>query len=103
MLEEVHACVYCQLIEQLITRLGSPLDAVSIYLVVQYVCMYECICSYYSLTLACGGSAMNSVDDVTPECLGFAGVVYEHTLGEDKYTFIEEVKDPHSVTILIKG
>ena len=58
---------------------------------------------YYRLTLACGGVAMNSVDDLTPDCLGFAGVVYEHTLGEDKYTFIEDVKDPHSVTILVKG
>lgn len=32
------------------------------------------------LTLACGGVAMNSVDDLTPECLGKAGLVYEHTL-----------------------
>lgn len=32
------------------------------------------------LTLACGGIAMNSVDDLTPECLGRAGLVYEHTL-----------------------
>ena len=32
------------------------------------------------LTLACGGNAMNSVDELTPECLGFAGVVYEHVL-----------------------
>lgn len=32
------------------------------------------------LTLACGGVAMNSVDDLTPECLGHAGLVYEHTL-----------------------
>ncbi|XP_065891823.1 T-complex protein 1 subunit zeta-like [Dysidea avara] len=55
------------------------------------------------LTLACGGSAMNSVEDLTPECLGFAGLVYEHVLGETKYTFVENVKDPHSVTILIKG
>jgi T-complex protein 1 subunit zeta len=29
--------------------------------------------------------------------------VYEHTLGEEKFTFIEEVKDPKSVTLLIKG
>lgn len=46
---------------------------------------------------------MNSVDDLTPDCLGFAGIVYEHTLGEDKYTFIEDVKEPRSVTILVKG
>ncbi|KAG5279089.1 hypothetical protein AALO_G00105960 [Alosa alosa] len=55
------------------------------------------------LTLACGGIAMNSVDDLTPECLGNAGLVYEHTLGEEKYTFIEDCSNPRSVTLLIKG
>lgn len=55
------------------------------------------------LTLACGGMAMNSVDDLTPDCLGYAGIVYEHVLGEDKFTFIEDCKNPRSVTILIKG
>lgn len=55
------------------------------------------------LALACGGAAMNSFDDLTPECLGYAGVVYEHVLGENKYTFVEELKNPKSVTILIKG
>nr|XP_061801438.1 T-complex protein 1 subunit zeta-like isoform X2 [Nerophis lumbriciformis] len=55
------------------------------------------------LTLACGGIAMNSVDDLTPECLGHAGLVYEHTLGEEKFTFIEKCENPRSVTLLIKG
>lgn len=55
------------------------------------------------LQLVCGGSAQNSVDDLTPDVLGWAGLVYEHQLGEEKYTFVEEVKDPKSVTILIKG
>lgn len=55
------------------------------------------------LVLACGGEAVNSVDDLTPECLGWAGLVYEHVLGEEKYTFVENVKNPHSSTILIKG
>ena len=55
------------------------------------------------LQLACGGVAMNSVEDLTPECLGQAGLVYEFVLGEEKYTFIEEVKNPFSVTLLIKG
>lgn len=32
------------------------------------------------LSLACGGMAMNSLDDLTPECLGYAGSVYEHIL-----------------------
>ncbi|XP_071479794.1 T-complex protein 1 subunit zeta-like [Diadema antillarum] len=55
------------------------------------------------LPLAVGGMAMNSFDDLTPECLGEAGLVYEHVLGEEKYTFIEECKNPQSVTIMIKG
>ncbi|KAI0093182.1 chaperonin-containing T-complex zeta subunit Cct6 [Irpex rosettiformis] len=55
------------------------------------------------LQLICGGVAQNSVDDLTPDVLGWAGLVYEHTLGEEKYTFVEDVKDPKSVTLLIKG
>jgi len=55
------------------------------------------------LTLACGGSAVNSVDDLEPSVLGHAGVVYEHVLGEEKYTFVEGVKNPFSCSILIKG
>ncbi|GAA5956185.1 hypothetical protein JCM21900_006831 [Sporobolomyces salmonicolor] len=55
------------------------------------------------LQLVCGGTAQNSVDDLTPDVLGYAGLVYEHTLGEEKFTFVEEVKDPKSVTLLIKG
>ena len=40
------------------------------------------------LQLVCGGTAQNSVDDLTSEVLGWAGLVYEHQLGEEKYTFI---------------
>ena len=32
------------------------------------------------LTLACGGIAMNSFDDLDEYCLGYAGSVYEHVL-----------------------
>lgn len=32
------------------------------------------------ITLACGGMAMNSFDDLTPDCLGHAGLVYEVVL-----------------------
>ncbi|GAA5842077.1 hypothetical protein JCM11251_002006 [Rhodosporidiobolus azoricus] len=55
------------------------------------------------LQLVCGGTACNSVDDLTPDVLGYAGLVYEHTLGEEKFTFVEEVKEPKSVTLLVKG
>ncbi|KAK4223122.1 TCP-1/cpn60 chaperonin family-domain-containing protein [Podospora fimiseda] len=55
------------------------------------------------LQLICGGIAQNSTEDLSPEILGWAGLVYEQQLGEEKYTFIEDVKDPKSVTLLIKG
>lgn len=55
------------------------------------------------LQLVCGGVAQNSIDDLTPNILGWAGLVYEHTLGEEKFTFVEDVKEPKSVTLLIKG
>lgn len=55
------------------------------------------------LQLCCGGVAQNSVEELTPEILGHAGKVYEHVIGEDKFTFVEDVKNPRSVTILIKG
>jgi len=56
------------------------------------------------LPRACGGYAVNALDDLTPDCLGFAKLVYEYSLGEDKYTFIEGCgKEATSCTILIKG
>jgi len=55
------------------------------------------------LPLAFGGYAVNSFDDITPDCLGVAGRVYEHVLGEQKFTFMEDSDNPKSVTILIKG
>ena len=57
----------------------------------------------FRLQLICGGTAQNSVDELTPDCLGWAGQFYEHVLGEDKFTFVEDTKNPSSVTILIKG
>ncbi|KAI5945460.1 T-complex protein 1 subunit zeta isoform X1 [Manis javanica] len=55
------------------------------------------------LTLACGGIPLNSLDDLSPNCLGHAGLVYEYTLGEEKFTFIEKCNNPRSVTLLVKG
>lgn len=55
------------------------------------------------MALACGGIAANSFDDLNESYLGYAGVVYEHVLGENKFTFVEECKNPQSVTILLKG
>lgn len=55
------------------------------------------------LTLACGGKAINSVEGLTPADLGKAGHVHETTLGEEKYTFVEDVPNTFSCTILIRG
>merc|ERR1712166_593549 len=55
------------------------------------------------ITQACGGEAMNTFDDMDETCLGKAGSIYEHVLGEQKYTFVEDVENPSSVTLLIKG
>lgn len=55
------------------------------------------------LTLACGGSPIHSVEDLTADLLGWAGKVSEVTLGEDKFTFVEECKHPKSCTLLLQG
>ncbi|KAH8234077.1 hypothetical protein KR038_000837 [Drosophila bunnanda] len=55
------------------------------------------------LVRACGGEALNSLEDLKDEDLGFAGSVREEVLGETKYTFVEHCRNPTSVTILIRG
>lgn len=55
------------------------------------------------LPLAVGGQAVNSVDDLDVDDLGHADLVYEVSLEDDKFTFIEGVKHPHSCTILVQG
>ncbi|XP_036922438.1 T-complex protein 1 subunit zeta-2 isoform X3 [Sturnira hondurensis] len=55
------------------------------------------------LSLACGGVAVNSLEDLSIDCLGHAGLVYEHVLGEEKFTFIEDCVNPRSVTLVVKG
>lgn len=55
------------------------------------------------MPLCCGGYAINSLEELAPECLGKAVSVYEYVLGEEKYTFVEGVKSLNSATILIKA
>ncbi|CAF3791917.1 unnamed protein product [Rotaria sp. Silwood1] len=54
------------------------------------------------LTLACAGQAMNSLENLTKESLGFAEDVYEHVFGEEIFTIVEACKNPKSVTVLLK-
>jgi len=55
------------------------------------------------LPKACGGYPVNALDELKPDCLGFAKSVYEHVLGDEKYTFIEGCKNPTSCTIMNKA
>jgi len=55
------------------------------------------------ITLACGGVQVNSVEELDQDMLGYADTVSEETLGEDKFTFVEGVRNPYSCTILVKG
>ena len=65
--------------------------------------MSQYVTSKQTEALLHAGYAINSVEELSPDVLGHAGLVYEHVLGEEKYTFVENVKNPHSCTILIKG
>jgi len=52
---------------------------------------------------ATGAKIVTSLRDLKPEDLGYAELVEERKVGEDKMIFIEGTKDSKSVTILIRG
>ncbi|MEM4983132.1 MAG: TCP-1/cpn60 chaperonin family protein, partial [Candidatus Bathyarchaeia archaeon] len=49
------------------------------------------------------GRIVTNLDDLKPEDLGYAELVEERKVGEDKMVFIEGCKDPRSVSILIRA
>jgi len=55
------------------------------------------------LSKATGGKIITSLDDMTEADLGYAELVEERKIGDDKMTFIEGCKHPKSVTILMRG
>jgi len=55
------------------------------------------------LARATGGRITTNLEDLKPEDLGFAGLVEERRIGDDKMIFVEKCKDPHSVAILIRA
>ncbi|MEM2110935.1 MAG: thermosome subunit beta [Candidatus Bathyarchaeia archaeon] len=55
------------------------------------------------LARATGGKIAINLDDLKPEDLGYAELVEERKIGDDKMTFIEGCKDPRSVSILIRA
>jgi thermosome len=55
------------------------------------------------LAKATGGKIVTNLDAITSEDLGYAALVEERKIGDDKMTFIEGCKHPKAVTILIRG
>ena len=52
---------------------------------------------------ATGGKVVTNLEGLTESDLGYAELVEERKIGDDKMTFIEGCKNPHSVAILIRG
>jgi thermosome len=55
------------------------------------------------LVKATGGKASTNLDDITDKDLGYAELVEERKIGDDKMTFVEGCRNPRSVAILIRG
>ncbi len=55
------------------------------------------------LARATGAKIVSNVDSLTSEDLGYADLVEERKIEEDKWVFIEGCKNPKSVTIFIRG
>jgi len=55
------------------------------------------------LSKATGGKVVTNLEDMTEDDLGYAELVEERKIGDDKMTFIEGCKNPRSVAILVRG
>ncbi|MEM1603645.1 MAG: thermosome subunit beta [Zestosphaera sp.] len=55
------------------------------------------------LERATGGKIVSNIEDLTPNDLGYAELVEERKIGEDKMVFVEGTKDPKAVSIIIRG
>jgi archaeal chaperonin len=55
------------------------------------------------LSKATGGTIQASTKDIPSEGLGEAKLVEEVKIGDDKLIYVRDCKDPHSVTVMIRG
>jgi len=55
------------------------------------------------LSRATGGTVIFDLKDLKPEYLGSAELVEERKMGGDEMIFVEECRDPRSVSVLIRG
>jgi len=56
-----------------------------------------------NLSKATGAEVVTSLEDLRAEDLGWAGVVEERKIGDDKMVFVEDCKEPTAVSILIRA
>ena len=55
------------------------------------------------LARATGGRVTTTLEDLSNDDLGFAGLVEERKVAGEQMVFVEKCKDPKSVTILVRG
>ncbi len=55
------------------------------------------------LSKATGAKIVNSIEDLDESDLGYAGLVEERKVGEDKVVYVTECKNPKAATIIIRG
>lgn len=55
------------------------------------------------LARATGASILTTLDDITPESLGCAGIVEERIMAADEVIVVERCQNPRAVTILLHG
>ncbi len=55
------------------------------------------------LARATGGKIISRIDDISSSDLGYAALVEERRISDDKMTFVEGCKNPKAVTLLIRG
>ena len=55
------------------------------------------------LSKATGAKIVSRLDDASEEDLGEAGHIYQQSIADDKYVFVEECPNAHAVTILVRG
>jgi thermosome len=52
---------------------------------------------------ATGATVVTNIDDLKPEDLGEAGLVYEKKIFDEVLTFIEDCRDPKAVSLILRG
>ena len=55
------------------------------------------------LEKATGATVVTNIDDLKPEDLGEAGLLYEKKIYDEVLTFVEDCKDPKAVSLILRG